>query len=319
MVKRLKQDERIRQLERLRGAPKAEVVPDLTAALRSNAAAEVSVAARLAEEMELVELVPALEAALRRMIRADARHRSSVACVAAASACDALGSRDVDLFLECCRTPELDPSGALRERALFALFRLQAGEAMLEAARLLADRNVAGRVAAARAVANANPLAGVPLLRFKALMGGEEPEVLEHVLDSLRALDSEGFVPFAAGLLGSKDEALANAAAMALGHSRDPAGCAPLIDWADTLLSDKLDLAFSALAILRQPRATQYLLEQIREASVQRAQLAVLAMSPFLYDQTLLAQVREAAGKRGEVLRLVARVSERSAHASTPA
>jgi HEAT repeat protein len=312
MVNRARQDERVKRIQLLREAPKAEALPGLAAALKSNAPLEVSVAARIAEEGGLVELLPELEAILKRSLRPESRDRSSVATVAVASACDALGSRDLDLFLECCRAAEFDPAGTLRGRALFALFRLQTGDAMLEAARMLADRNAGVRAAAARAISNGSPLAGVPLLRFKALSGEEEPEVLEQVFESLLALDPEGFVPFSVSLLSSRNEALVNAAAMALGHSRNPAACAQLIDWADALPLDKLDLAFSTLAILRQPTATKYLLEQIRDASVQRAQLAVVAISPFLYEQKLLADVREAAGKRSEVLRALSRVSDRA-------
>ncbi|RYZ03276.1 MAG: hypothetical protein EOO73_28755 [Myxococcales bacterium] len=309
MVNRAKQDERLKRVEQLRGAPKAEALPGLIAALKSNVPLEVSTAARIAEEQGLVELLPELEAMLRRAIKPETRDRSSVATAAVISACDSLGSGDVALFLDCCRASEGDPAGALRGRALFALFRLQAGDGMLEAARMLADRTAGVRAAAARAIANGSPLAGVPLLRFKALSGEEEPEVLEQVFESLLALDPEGSVPFAARLLSVRSEALSSAAAMALGHSRSAAAAQSLIDWADELPLDKLDLAFSSLAILRQPAATKYLLGQIAEASLQRAQTAVLAISPFLYEQKLLADVRLAAGKRPEVLRAVSRIA----------
>ncbi len=305
-------DARLAALQALREADVSELTPALTAALRGKTSLVVAKAARLAAARNLTGLLRELEGALDRFQGLpDKDDRNCAAKSALIDACDDLGSKEARLFLRGVRCVHMEPvwggqedrAAGLRARSLLALFRLRHLQAMNEAVRLLLDPLWQARAGAARAIANGSPLDGVPLLRYKALVGDEEGAVLEEVLGALLALEPDGSLEFVAELLDAPDEATGDVAAMALAGTRRAEACEPLLRWAAAALDRRVRVAFSALAILRAPPALAYLLSEIREAEPPRARAAVEALAPFAYDAALAERVREAAHLRPQVLR----------------
>ncbi len=304
-------DARLDALSPLRTAPAAEAVPGLTKALRGKTAIVAGKAARIAADRGLTELRAEIEAAFERLLGQPTKDDPGcLGKTALGEACDTLESMRHDLFLRGtrCVHPEpgwgetIDRSAGLRIRCLHALFRLHHEDAENEAARLLADATPQVRAGAAAALANGNPAAGVPLLRYKILVGDTHEAVMGDAFGSLLALDPEGSVEFLTGLLQHPDAAVADAAALALGESRRISAAAPLIAWSEDLLDHRVRVAYVALALLRSPAAVSHLLAQIREGSSERATAAARALGPFAYDPQTDTEVRSAAAGRAAVL-----------------
>ncbi len=91
---------------------------------------------------------------------------------------------------------------------------------MRELVTLLADREWLARGGAARALAAVGSDAASAVLRFKVLTGDEEPEVFCDCLHGLIAVEGADALPLAKKFVGSRDEAIREAAIHALGESR---------------------------------------------------------------------------------------------------
>ena len=306
---------RLQAVDALADVDVAEARPQLAKALRAKTALIVGRAAKIAASRYINDLLPDIETALARFF--DLPGEKDAGCLAKnalVDACDDLESSNTDLFVRGVHCVQLEPvwggqedrAAGIRARSLMALFRLRHHRAILEAARLLADPWPAARAGAARAIANGSPLPGVPLLRYKALIGDENPRVTEQALGALLALDPDESLDFVAGLLASSDETVADMAAMALGESRLESACDPLIARVELLAQDPLPSRSSrpmrvvlvALAVLRRSRATQCLIEMIRHAPSKQAIGAIEALATFSYDRDLANQVRDAARAR---------------------
>jgi hypothetical protein len=313
-------DERLKQLSALADAPEAEAIAGLRRALESKPALAVARAAKIAAKRNLTALVDDVERAFDRFLALPPEQdRGALAKQALVDACDELGSRQSELFIRAARCVHrelalgrtTERAGGVRARALFALFRLQHPQAIHEAARELAGEDAGARVGAADAMANANALEAVPLLRFKALIGDEQAAVSEAVLTSLLALDPESSLDFVADFLSSADEAQREIAAMALGASRLDGAATRLIRWANTLDDSRARIAYAAIALLRSARSSEYLIGEIAHASTERAVLAVAALGPFSFDAELVRRMREAAGDRRQLQAAIDQLHER--------
>ena len=279
----------------------------LEAALKLKSPVVVAHAAERATSHRMKELLSKLEAALALFF--DLPAKGDPGCLAKAAlveACDELESTERALFLRgvACRQPEpvwggsRDTAGNVRGRSLRALFRLRHPDAVNFAAQLLADEDALTRMHAARASADAAPLAAVPLLRYKVLIGDRETGVTEEAMSSLLALDGEESVAFLVGLLRSPDEQIGDLAAVTLMESKSEQACDALIEWAEDISDRRVDVAFVSLAALRLPNGIDYLLDQIRTASESRSTLALRALSPYDTDPSLAARLREAVDER---------------------
>jgi HEAT repeat protein len=97
-------------------------------------------------------------------------------------------------------------------------------------------------------------------------------------------------------LLERGDDLRREAAALALGQSKDPAVVSVLIEWLASVAYDKdFDLGVRALGLSRSEPARRFLLELVEDGSPQRARRAVEALAVHSYDQELLGRVRRAA------------------------
>ena len=89
-------------------------------------------------------------------------------------------------------------------------------------------RNVSVRVEAVRALAQLGEMA-VAVLRLRALIPGEDPEVLGQCFTALLAIERDRAIPFVAAFLEPGDDP-AGEAAFALAEMRNPAALAVLLD-----------------------------------------------------------------------------------------
>jgi HEAT repeat protein len=276
MAKSRRLEDRLEALNELRTDPTAEAsVAALQKALTSKVNHVAGRAAEIAGEFWLEQLVPDLISAFERFMVNPAK--TDPACIAKTAIVDALYRMEAyqpDTFLDGIGHRQLEPAyggkvdtaAKLRGISALGLVRINYPNVMILLAQLLADPEPDARIAAARAIGYAGLDAGTPLLRYKAMIGDEDPQVLADTFIALLKLAPEPSLSFVAGFLHREDVAVQEAAAVALGESR-LVQAFPFLEttWEDALDADLRRTFLLAIALLRQDRATDFLISLVRE------------------------------------------------------
>lgn len=315
-------DDALESIRKLRERPLADAafVAELRGHLGSRHSLAVAKAARLASERELAATLEAdLAAAFDRF--ASNGSETDKGCHAKREIAEALQTARAiaaPLFLRGVRLrqPEkafggpVDTAVGVRAACAMGLVRMHHPAAMDELAELLADPEPGARLAAARAIGYAEDRRGAPLLRFKALSGDEDPAVTAECVSGLLAMSPESAVPFAARLLeASRDAALRESVALALGESRRPEALEPLRAFYEASARRSAELrptVLSAIALLRHDAAYDFLFATIEDGGAAEAADAVRALFPFRADAGLVARARAAAAGRADAGRSLA-------------
>jgi len=143
---------------------------------------------------------------------------------------------------------------------------------------LLVDPEKVARVAAVQAIEGVGSVAAVPLLRLKARVGDEEPDVTCECLTALLRREPDA-VPFVAEFLRGGDEPIQEGAALALGETRRPEAFEVLRACAADESSGSLQGAvLLGIAMLRLPSAIDFLVGLIPEVHNKRAAVSALAI-----------------------------------------
>jgi HEAT repeat protein len=303
-------DARLKRLRALRTEP---VGPALVAELRGLLADKsnfvVAEAAEIAGERSLAELGPDLAAAFRRFMTDPAD--TDKLCRAKIAITDALHKIEYDaedLFRAALRHVQMEPrwggsddtAAPLRASAAFALVRLNPRDLMLLLADLLADPEKVARSAAARALGASGALAALPLLRFKARVGDEEPEVVAECLNALVAADPAGSVPFVSQFLDAPDDAVAEGAALALAESRRPDALERLkAHWPKAGEESLRNVLLLAMAITRLPAAVDYLLEVLAAGDAADAAAALSALAVHRHNPAVRERIAAVIAETG--------------------
>ena len=229
------------KLDQARADPTA---PASIALLRSVLAGRSSHAAAQAAAIiaahEIDGLLPALIAAFAHFLEDPIRRDPG--CAAKEAIADALyrlGAPEIDVYQRGIRHVQLEPvyggkqdtAVQLRGTCGLALVRVHHPDYLIALAELLADREAPARRIAAQALGYSENPAAQPLLRLKALIGDEEPQVLSECLLALLAVAPDASLEFVAGFLDGRAPDNAEAAALALGGSRLPAALPLLCEW----------------------------------------------------------------------------------------
>ncbi|HSP96440.1 MAG TPA: HEAT repeat domain-containing protein [Candidatus Dormibacteraeota bacterium] len=139
------------------------------------------------------------------------------------------------------------------------------------------------------------------MLRLKALLGDEEPQVLSECLLALLAVAPDASLDFVAGFLDRRPPDIAEAAALALGGSRHKAALPLLRDWWERTFDVTLRrTALLAIAMLKSDEAIAYLVGHVGESAAQHAAAAIEALALYRHDPRLRAQVEAALERRGD-------------------
>ena len=307
-VRRSSFDAELEALREVRAEPRCEAARGvLRRALGHASWLVVSEAAKLIGEHELEGFGAELVAVWPRFAEeGKKRDPGCRAKEAALTALDRTGHVDPDPFLGAIRYRQLEPvlggtvdtATGVRLRALSALWRLFHPDAPLYAGELMADPDAGLRAGVARAIGDQGDRGSAALLVHKLRAGDEDAVVLAECASSLLAVAHD----FGAALLGSllegRDELRREAAALALGQSKDPADVSCLLEWLRGVAYDQdFDLGVRALGLGRSEPARRFLLELVEEGSPPRARRAIEALGVHGYDQELGVRVRRAAAK----------------------
>jgi HEAT repeat protein len=302
------------KLTRLRAIRTEPLGPALVAELRGLIADKsnfvVAEAAEIVGESMLADLAPDLAAAFPRFM-VDPVETDKI-CRAKIAITDALHKVEYDaedLFRTALRHVQMEPvwggsedtAAPLRAAAAFALLRLNPRDLVLLLAELLADPEKVARSAAAKALGASGALAAIPLLRFKARVGDEEPEVIGECLTALVTADPAGSVAFVGEFLDSPTESIAEGAALALAESRRPDAFERLkAHWPKVRPGSLQNVLLLAIAITRLPAALEFLLEVLAGDNRAVAEAALAALAIHRHNPAARERIAAVIAKKGD-------------------
>ena len=303
-------DEQMAALEALRGRElDADAVALVKKSLANRSNFLVAKAARLAEDGGLADLMPDLVAAYDRFFtNAEKTDPQCWAKNALSRALAKLECRDKDVFLRGLRHHQMEPTwggksdtaGTLRgncAHALIACNGLDNQELLILLLDPLVDTDKSVRVEAVRALAQLGEMA-VPVLRLRALIPGEDREVLGQCFAALLAIERDQAVSFVASFLEAGDDP-AGEAAFALAEMRNPGALAALFDRQKGITDEWFGgVLLSAIALTRLPKAIDFLLGMI-EREERQAPAAIEALSRVASREELRARLERVVAATG--------------------
>jgi HEAT repeat protein len=309
MGKRLSVEEKLSSIRRLRDLQSSpQVTAELRSALGDKSNLIVAAASALAGDQKHVDLASDLEAAFERFLvdpsKTDKLCRAKIAIV---QGLDKLEHERPDSFLRAASHVQFEPvwggqedtAAPLRAAAILALARINYHALLPLLVDSLTDPQKEVRLAAAQALGYHGSEPASLLLRLKARAGDNEPEVISECLCGLLNGSPKESLPFVSQFLDSGDTALREAAILALGRSR-------LAEAFDLLKAcwqkypiGLNDAIFLAMAMLRVPAATGFLLELVATGEGMTSSAALSALLIHRYDPGLRELIASAVQKSG--------------------
>ncbi len=302
-------EEQLDRLAELRGQPPSpEGRAEAAKCLNSKMNLVAAKAARIAGEWQAAELTPELVAAFDRfMVKPEITDKRCAAKIEILKALCKLEYSSPSVFRRGLQHIQMEPTWggsvdtAAEVRALGAMGLAQTDypEALEEILPLLLDPERDARIGALRAIAASGLPGGVLLLRLKAL-SGDEPEVLgECFAGLLRAAPTQS-PEFVAKFLDHREEAVVEAAALALGDSRLESAFAVLRDALERTraLPLRRRTLMLAIALLRRESAIDYLLDLVQNGEGQTSADAVASLAMYGQDPNLQERLDRARQSR---------------------
>ena len=272
-------EEQLAALEQLRLDPPQASIEPLRRALTHRSNYLVAKAADLVREFHLPELIPELLVAFDRFfvnpIKTDPQCWAKNALSRALAA---LEFQDAAVFLRGMRHTQLEPvwggqsdtAATLRATCALALVpcrSLPETDLLTYLLELFADKDKSVRVEAVRAVEQVGSPSAALLLRLRATLAGDEPEVLGACYHGILSIDGTAAIPWISRFLAAADDAAAEAA-LAIAADRSPQAFVALRErflqehdpWFQAVL-------LSAIGLTRQQAGLDFLLHLVRTES----------------------------------------------------
>jgi HEAT repeat protein len=277
-------------------------------ALASKSNLVAAKAARISGEAQwagmTVDLVTAFDRFLKRGSELD---KGCVALNAIARALYALDYDGVELYLAGMRHVQMEPGWGgssdtaveLRAVCAMGLASTTYPNKLRQLVNLLVDPEWQARSGAVRAIAAVGSDTASLLLRFKALTGDKEPDVLADCFSGLLAVEGAEAVPLVTSFAEARHQEVREAAILALGASRR----SDAIDWLIERFEGVAHLEtrqciLLSLATSRTEAAIEFLLGVIRRGSAQTSAMAVSAMDVNRADRRIQEEVEKALRSR---------------------
>jgi HEAT repeat protein len=273
-------EEQIAKLDELRQLPAEARLEALRKGLGNRNNFIVAKAADLVREFRLTELTPDLLAAFERFF--EAPEKNDPQCWAKNSLARTLAAfehQEPGIFLRGMRHIQLeavwggrsDTAGTLRATCAFALVQCRGVpevDLLAHLVDLLADKDKAVRTEAIRAIEQVGSPSASLLLRARAALGNDEPEVLGACYGGILRIEGVRAIAWLRRFLAPADDAAAEAAlAIAATHSSEGFECLKTVMenasdpwWRSVLLS--------AMSLTRQEPALDYLLHLVATESL---------------------------------------------------
>ena len=287
-------EEQIAALDSLREAPETARLDPLRKALAHRNNFIVGKAADLTREFQLADLIPDLLKAFDRFF--DNPEKSDPQCWAKnalSRALAALEFQDTDVFLRGMGHIQMEPvwggrsdtAGTLRATCALALVQcrsLTEADLLAHLVDLLGDTDKAVRAEVVRAIEQVGSPSSALLLRLRATLGHDEPEVLGGCYGGILRIEGVQAIPWVSRFLAAGDDA-SGEAALAIAGTRSLAAFEALRACLEKASDPWFrSVLLSAIALTRQETALEFLLELVRTESLdaERAVEAILRSVP---------------------------------------
>jgi len=284
----------IAALDAVRDAPENARTEPLRKALSHRGNFIVAKAADLVREFNLQDLTPDLLKAFDRSF--ENPEKSDPQCWAKNAISRALAALDFqepEIFLRGMRHIQLEPvwggrsdtAGTLRATCALALVqcrRLTNDELLAHLVDLLADKDKTVRAEVTRAIEQVGSPSASLLLRLRATLANDEPEVLGACYSGIFRLEGVSAIPWVSRFLVAGDEA-AGEAALAIAGTHSPQAFDALQKSLETAHDPWFrSVLLSATALTRQDAAMEFLLDLVKTESLdaERAIEAIVRSMP---------------------------------------
>lgn len=309
MAKRASLDDRLAAVRRLRDREaSAELTAELKAGIADRSNLIVAAAAAIAGDRGIMELAGPLCSAFAHFlidpVNNDQLCRAKLAVI---QTLDRLEHEDPDVFLKAARHVQMEPvwggkvdtAAPLRSAALVALTRINAPGLLTLLVDGLVDPEKDVRISAASALGAYGSEAAGMLLRLKARIGDPEPDVLSECLGGLLTCNAAENLPLVTSFLDRDDDAVQEAALLALGRSRLPAAFEALRRfWESRPPMVLRETTLLALVMLRLPAATEFLIGLLADESETTALAALSALKVHVHDPRMRQRIADAVLQR---------------------
>lgn len=321
-------EEQLAALELLRQQTPQDSVEPLRKALTHKSNYVVAKAADLVREFRLTELIPEMLAAFDRFF--DDAVKSDPQCWAKNALSRALAEfehSDAEVFLRGLRHVQNEPvwggqsdtAGTLRGTCAHALVQcrsLRETELLNLLIELFGDKDKSVRVEAARAVEEVGSAASAHLLRLRAVLAADGPEVMGACFSGILRIEGKSAIPWLSRFLEAGDDVSAEAA-LAIAADRSPEAFDALRErFADNLLLDEWfrSVLLSAISLTRQQAALDFLLDLVRTESLD-AERAIEAIVRAYSSDEVMSQLEQMVAGNARLARALA--TQRAASSST--
>jgi len=297
-------EDQIAALDALRQQPEETRLERLRKALTHRNNFLVGKAADLVREFRVAQLLPELRNAFDRFF--DNPLKTDPQCWAKNALSRALAAADyqeAEVFLRGMRHIQMEPvwggasdtAGTLRATCALALVqcrRLTDADLLTHLIELVGDKEKSVRAEAVRAIELVGSPTASLLLRLRAVIGADEPEVLGACYSGILRIEGGSAIPWVRRFLATGD-ANAAEAALAIAATHSPAGFDALREsflkpdgpwWRSVLLS--------AIALTRQDAALEFLLALVRADSLD-AEPAIEAILRSMPSQEMIKRLEQ--------------------------
>ncbi len=301
----------LERLGELRHAPLTDqAISEIRRSLQNRSNLVIAKAAKVAGELRATAVVSDLVASFHKLmadpLRLDKR------CAALTEIVTALYEFDCDdpepyliglrhIQMEGSFGPPVDAAAKLRGLCAQGLLRTPHPNAPDLVVRLLVDREPEARLGAVKALATNGGEAGVLVLKLKVYTGDKEPEVLGECFAGLLAAAPERSLGLVGEYVDSADDAVAEAAILALGESKNERAFEMLKDkWQRTVGGPLRQVLLVAMACSRLKSAIAHLLAIAGEASPQTAAQAIEALATYRSSERIRSSLQKIVLERNE-------------------
>jgi HEAT repeat protein len=294
-------EEELGRVRAIADAPEAhDLKRELAPLLRHKSNHVIAAAANAVGRLQTPDLVPDLQSAFQELMKNPAKLdpacKALIAIVKALIEMDSgsaavyfAGLRHVQL--EASFGPSVDVAAPLRGLCARGLARLNHPQALDEIVDLLADPEIPARAGAVQALAETGTREAELLLRL-TLLRGEKNEVMSEALSALLNLAPRTSVEFVGRFLARDWEELREAAALALGESRQSTAL-PILQQAYEAHRQQgfRRTLLLSIALLRLDEGVEFLLSRLEKEPESLAMAALDAVALYSRDETIRQRV----------------------------
>jgi len=297
-------EDQLAALDALRQLPPEATVEPLRKALTHRNNFVVAKAADLIRQFELTQLTPDLLLEFDRFFQDPTKTDPQCwAKNAISRSLAAFEHQDAAVFLRGMHHIQLEPvwggssdtAGTLRATCALALVQcrsLREPDLLTHLIDLLADKEKSVRVEVVRAIEHVSSISAALLLRLKATIGSDEPEVLGACYDGILRIEGKSAIPWVSRFLNAADDS-ARDAAFAIAGTFSPEGFHALRERFEGELNPEFrSVLLTAIAVTRQDAALEFLLDQVRTESLQ-AEAAIEAILRSLPSEEITKRLEQ--------------------------